>query len=63
MISEEQKEPAPNKTNWGTNSRSNQERVFLQGPRSRTFEFFHAFQVFFEMLHGFRKLHFMGPCV
>ena len=63
MDEEKQKIPAPSKTNWGTASRNNQEQVFLEGPHSRTFEFFHAFQVFFEMIYGFRKLHFIGPCV
>lgn len=48
---------------WGTCSRTNHDKVFLEGPHSRTFEFIHAFQVFFEMIKGFRKLHFVGPCV
>jgi predicted Rossmann-fold nucleotide-binding protein len=54
---------APNKTNWGTESRDKRERIFLEGPKSRTFEFLHAFEVFFEMIKGFRRLHFVGPCV
>lgn len=60
---EEQTRPAPSKTDWGTASRNKQEQIFLEGPHSRTFEFYHAFQVFFEMLYAFRKLHFVGPCV
>jgi uncharacterized protein (TIGR00730 family) len=36
---------------------------FLQGPQPRGFEFFRAFRVFWEMIRGFRTLHFVGPCV
>ncbi len=48
---------------WGTSSRTEHERVFLEGPKSRSFEARHAFEVFFEMIKGFRKFHFIGPCV
>jgi uncharacterized protein (TIGR00730 family) len=44
-------------------SRDHREQEFLEGPHSRTFEFVHAFQVFFEMIKAFRHLHFLGPCV
>jgi uncharacterized protein (TIGR00730 family) len=54
---------ASNKTDWGVIEANSEEREFLEGPHSRTFEFIHAFHVFFEMLKGFRKLHFIGPCV
>ena len=40
-----------------------QERAFLDGPRSRTKEFFFAVKVLREFIKGFRKLHFAGPCV
>jgi uncharacterized protein (TIGR00730 family) len=60
-MKEEQK--ASNKTDWGHNSGNEEERAFLEGPHSRTFEFLHAFSVFSEMLRGFRKLHFISPCV
>ena len=36
---------------------------FLEGPKSRTFEFGFALKVFWEFLQGFRGLHFIGPCV
>jgi len=36
---------------------------FLEGPQSRSFELRRAVSVFREMLYGFRKLHFVGPCV
>ncbi len=60
-IKEENK--ASNRTDWGTRSKDQDERVFLQGPKSRAYELYHAFSVFFEMLKGLRKFHFMGPCV
>ncbi|MCX6293223.1 MAG: hypothetical protein NT127_02855 [Sphingobacteriales bacterium] len=36
---------------------------FLDGPQSRIQEFFFAFKVLAEFIRGFRKLHFVGPCV
>ena len=42
---------------------SNDERRFLQGPQSRGFELWRATQIFFEFINGFRRLHFVGPCV
>ena len=36
---------------------------FLQGPQSRGFELVRAIRIFFEMISGFRALHFVGPCV
>src|ERR1041384_4176961 len=36
---------------------------FLQGPQPRGFELRLAIQIFFEFMRGFRKLHFVGPCV
>jgi uncharacterized protein (TIGR00730 family) len=36
---------------------------FLRGPQKRSFELGTAFRVFREMIRGFRKLHFVGPCV
>lgn len=40
-----------------------EERSFLEGPRSRPSELLFILRVFFEFLRGFRKLHFVGPCV
>lgn len=54
---------ASNQSQWGHKSRNHDERVFLEGPKSRSFEAKHAFDVFFEMIKGFRKFHFIGPCV
>src|SRR6201989_2275291 len=36
---------------------------FLDGPKSRTYEFGFAWKVFREFIKGFRTLHFVGPCV
>ncbi len=40
-----------------------EERLFLDGPQSRFGELMRAFRIFGEVIHGFRKLHFVGPCV
>jgi uncharacterized protein (TIGR00730 family) len=42
---------------------SNSERKFLEGPRSRKKELMFIFRVMWEFIQGFRKLHFLGPCV
>ena len=39
------------------------EQRFLSGPQSRGFEIWFAIKILFEMLRGFRALHFVGPCV
>lgn len=36
---------------------------FLSGPNSRGKEFLFLIRVFFQFLNGFRKLHFVGPCI
>lgn len=40
-----------------------EEIVFLQGPRTRRYEFFRTVRIMAEFIRGFRKLHFAGPCV
>lgn len=42
---------------------SQEDRYLLEGPRSRTAEFFRVLRICKEFIHGFRKLHFLGPCV
>src|SRR6186713_53996 len=37
--------------------------VYLDGPKSRGFELTFAFRVFWQFIRGFRKLHFIGPCI
>lgn len=39
------------------------EQVYLDGPKSRGFELSFAHRVFWQFIKGFRKLHFMGPCI
>jgi uncharacterized protein (TIGR00730 family) len=39
------------------------ERYFLEGPRSRSSEFFMTLRIVRDFLRGFRVLHFVGPCV
>lgn len=48
---------------WGKRSPEPSERRFLEGPRSRLKELGLAFRVFGEFIKGFRKLHFLPPCV
>ncbi|MBO9729849.1 MAG: TIGR00730 family Rossman fold protein [Chitinophaga sp.] len=40
-----------------------EEKYFLEGPRSRTKEFFFSLKILFEFIRGFRVLHFAGPCI
>jgi uncharacterized protein (TIGR00730 family) len=40
-----------------------EERKLLAGPRPRGVELVHAVRIFLEFIRGFRKLHFVGPCV
>ena len=42
---------------------SKKEIEFLKGPQSRGKEFWFLITVIFEFIKGFRKLHFVGPCV
>jgi uncharacterized protein (TIGR00730 family) len=42
---------------------STENRIPLEGPHSRTQEFLFAFRVLFQFIRGFRKLHFVGPCI
>jgi uncharacterized protein (TIGR00730 family) len=43
--------------------RESEDHRLLEGPQSRFAEFLRAIRIFRECLHGFRKLHFVGPCV
>ncbi len=55
----------PDQTNeeWGKQPPKGAEHSLLQGPRLRRQELWTAIKVFFEFIQGFRKLHFIGPCV
>jgi uncharacterized protein (TIGR00730 family) len=48
---------------WPRSTRSNEDRKFLSGAFGRWRELRFALRIFGEFLHGFRKLHFVGPCV
>jgi uncharacterized protein (TIGR00730 family) len=50
--------PAPADT-----SAAKEERQFLRGPQSRLSELRFTAGIFAEFIGGFRKLHFVGPCV
>src|SRR6187431_673858 len=41
----------------------NEERFFLEGPKSRWKEFKFLLHIIWDFLVGFRILHFAGPCV
>jgi uncharacterized protein (TIGR00730 family) len=56
-------EPRPGPAETTAPSPSREERVFLEGPRSRANEFWTLTRVMREFLRGFRSLHFVGPCV
>ena len=48
---------------WGKRSRSQDEKKFLEGPAWRLEELRRIWRIALELLSGFRKLHFVGPCV
>jgi uncharacterized protein (TIGR00730 family) len=54
--------PADART-WGRDGARAEELRFLQGPQPRGFELGRALRIFFELLGGFRRFHFLGPCV
>lgn len=39
------------------------DRVMLEGPRSRTRDMWLLYHVAMDFLHGFRRMHVVGPCV
>ena len=44
-------------------SKTKEERIFLEGPQPRKWEFWTLTRILREFLKGFRTLHFVGPCV
>jgi uncharacterized protein (TIGR00730 family) len=56
-------QPGTDGAHWPHRSGSPTERRFLAGPSARLAELVRAIGIFFECLRGFRKLHFVGPCV
>lgn len=63
MIEAAEELPIDHPSSWGKKSPNQEEQRFLEGPKSRRFELFRAFRIFVECINGFRKLHFVGPCV
>lgn len=56
--------PANPSAHWPIRTPGNPEHIkFLKGPQPRGFELGQAVRIFFELLKGFRTLHFVGPCV
>jgi uncharacterized protein (TIGR00730 family) len=47
---------------WPGVAEDSDERQFLEGPKPRGFELVRALRIFFELIRGFRALHFVGPC-
>ena len=39
------------------------DQVYLEGPKSRSYELSFAWRVFRQFIKGFRALHFTGPCI
>jgi uncharacterized protein (TIGR00730 family) len=48
---------------WGKREPSPEVRTFLQGPQTRGFELARLIRITGEFLKGFRRFHFLGPCV
>ncbi len=40
-----------------------EDRILLEGPRSRTSELLRVIRILREFIRGFRQLHFLGPCI
>lgn len=47
---------------WPGSTDDPNERQFLEGPKRRGFELLRALGIFWEIIGGFRVLHFVGPC-
>jgi uncharacterized protein (TIGR00730 family) len=52
-----------NQAKWGQVPDERGISQFLRGPQKRGFELRRAIRIFLELIRGFRKLHFVGPCV
>jgi len=48
---------------WGKATRSYEEHRFLDGPARRLVELRRVTRIALEFIHGFRKFHFLPPCV
>ncbi len=48
---------------WGKSPPGNGERQLLSGPQDRSSELLRTFRIGLEFMRGFRRLHWVGPCV
>ncbi len=48
---------------WGRGAARSEEVRFLAGPQKRSVDLVRAVRIFYEILRGFRPLHFLAPCV
>ncbi|MBK7643584.1 MAG: TIGR00730 family Rossman fold protein [Planctomycetes bacterium] len=48
---------------WGKSPPGHEDVALLEGPARRGSEFLRALRIFGELIHGYRNLHFLGPCV
>ncbi|MEO6396876.1 MAG: TIGR00730 family Rossman fold protein, partial [Tepidiformaceae bacterium] len=62
-MTDEPAQPTPTTAQWGKTPEGAEERKFLEGPNDRSSELLRALRILFEFIRGFRKLHFVGPCV
>jgi uncharacterized protein (TIGR00730 family) len=62
-LPEESEQKVDRDSRWGKTSVPSDEKGFLEGPRTRATELRLALRIFREFIQGFRKLHFLGPCV
>jgi uncharacterized protein (TIGR00730 family) len=53
----------PSDSLWVEMSESPEVARFLEGPQPRSFELVRAVRIFAEFVRGFRRMHFIGPCV
>src|SRR5215203_5569373 len=53
----------PDRTRWGKESPSRDDRRLLEGPLKRWDEFKRVWRIAAEFIRGFRALHFVGPCI
>ncbi|GEO07129.1 cytokinin riboside 5'-monophosphate phosphoribohydrolase [Adhaeribacter aerolatus] len=51
------------KSSLKANAQANAETYFLEGPHARENELKFLFSVVLDFFHGFRVLHFVGPCI
>jgi uncharacterized protein (TIGR00730 family) len=55
--------PAKAPNDWGKKPPPSAEIAFLRGPQRRGLELMRIVGIAYEILKGFRSLHFVGPCV